>query len=192
MLCDEAFQNRNGAGFLPELELGIDALLDDRQPQLVQPAGLSSKGRLMCEVAQSRAVPEAERRSESFFTLASRERPSRLDEMLEPPNVDRLRPSAKHVAPRLRDDDVLPQVLAEPRNMAVQGGWCIYGLLLAPEVLDQPVAANDLVGLEDEEREHGAPLRAPHLDDPAVAPNFEWPEHPKLQHFETVTPSQSS
>ena len=64
--------------------------------------------------------------------------------------------------------------------------------MLAPERVDQEVRSDDLVRLENEERKHGPPLGAAHFDRTAVSPNFEWTEHPKLEHVLTVTPLQTS
>jgi hypothetical protein len=59
---------------------------------------------------------------------------------------------------------------------------------LAPEVLDQAIAANDLVGVEHEEREHGTALGTANVDRASVAQHLEGAEHPKLHQTLTVAP----
>ncbi len=56
---------------------------------------------------------------------------------------------------------------------AVLGGsWRPF----TPQLVDQAVAGDDLVRVEEEEREEGALLRTPDRDAPPVIPDLERPE----------------
>ena len=61
---------------------------------------------------------------------------------------------------------------------AVHGG---SGRPVAPEFVDQPVARDDLVRVQQEDHEEGALLRPTDRDDSAVLPDLERPEKPELQ-----------
>jgi len=49
-----------------------------------------------------------------------------------------------------------------------------------PELVDEPVAGDDLVGVQQQGGEQGALLRAAEPQDPAFFPDLERPEDPKL------------
>src|SRR5262249_45373734 len=107
---------------------------------------------------------------------------------LEDLEVDLAGLGPQDVAPRLRDDDVGAEVLAEPRDVVLQGSGGVRGHALAPELLDQAVPANDLVRVEHEEREHGTALGTANVDRATVAHHLEGTEHPKLHQTLTVAP----
>jgi hypothetical protein len=132
-------------------------------------------------------MPQAQRPGELCFPLAGRQSPRYGDQVLETMKVDGLRRSSENVPPRLRHENVFAEVLPEARDMALKRSRCIRRLLLAPQILDQPMRPNGLVRLQDEQREQCAPLPASHIDQSAVPPNVERSEDPKLEHVPTVT-----
>jgi hypothetical protein len=67
--------------------------------------------------------------------------------------------------------------------MVVEGGRRICRSTIAPQILDQPVSANDLVRLEHEECKHRSALGPPHVDWATFPPHFERPEYTKFHHL---------
>ena len=155
---DQPLQYADRVVVFAELELGVNSLLDDRLPQLLEAPDLACERRLIGEIRESRPPPQRQRGSELFVALARGKRPGLGDQALEAFEVDRPRRGAQDIAPRLGHEDALAEILAQSRNMVLQRRWGVSGSPLAPQVIDQPFCANDLVRLESQEREHGAPL----------------------------------
>jgi hypothetical protein len=55
------------------------------------------------------------------------------------------------------------------------------GRPLAPQVVDQAVDRDDVVGVQEQDREERAPLRAPERKRLAVAPDLEGSEHSEVE-----------
>src|SRR5262249_32284875 len=64
----------------------------------------------------------------------------------------------------------------------------VPGWTLAPKLINEALAANDLVGSEHEQREQRATLRAGDLDRLSIVPNLERTKEPKLHASATLTP----
>ena len=64
--------------------------------------------------------------------------------------------------------------------MDAQGCGGAIGRVLAPELIDQPVGGNDLVGMEKEGSQQRSRLAATERYLTASVPNLERPEDPKL------------
>ena len=140
-----------------EREVGVDPELERRQPDLLEPGdrapGRSSRSR--SPRAPGRATEHSASRSRSDASAAR-------------PRASRLRPSSTSRSKRCRsscvglDPDevagrsgrqhVLRQRLAQPRDVDPQRGGSVLGRVVAPELVDQPVGGDDLVGME---QEHG-------------------------------------
>ena len=52
--------------------------------------------------------------------------------------------------------------------------------MLLPQILDEPIRRHDLVGVDEQEREHGAQLRTAYLDVPTARTDLQGPEDPEL------------
>src|SRR5262249_3667941 len=61
VLCDERFELRHEADVEPGLELGLDAVFDRVQPELLEPPDLALRERLVGHVRQRWPAPELER-----------------------------------------------------------------------------------------------------------------------------------
>jgi hypothetical protein len=64
--------------------------------------------------------------------------------------------------------------------------------LFAPQLVDQPLAAHDLVRMQHQEGEQGPPFRASDLNQPIAIENLQRAENPKLHLAPTVAPSSGS
>ena len=93
----------------PELDLGLDAVLERREPELVEPRDLCLEEALEAEVGKRRAAPEPERVAQPGGPLRRWQRPRLVDEPFEPSGVDRAGLDAEHVPGSARLDRGLPE-----------------------------------------------------------------------------------
>ena len=92
VLRDQRLQLADQLRVAAEREVGLDPLLQRRQPQILQPAGLDARERLLVELGQRRPAPQRERLAQQPRRARGLGRCARLgDEPLEPLQVDRLR-----------------------------------------------------------------------------------------------------
>ncbi len=99
-----------------ELDLGLDAVLERGEPELVEPRDLRLEEALVREVGERRAAPERERVPERGGALRGRKRPRVVHEPLEATSVDRTRLRPKHVPGRARLDRLFPDQHPQPRG----------------------------------------------------------------------------
>jgi len=167
-----------------ELQVDVDALLDRRQPQLFQPAGLDLGEALVLEVRQGQTAPERERFSQLRGGAGEIACPTRgarlLPEALESVQVQLRGLELQHVAGRPGHELLARQQLAQPGDVPMQRGRRGLRRLVAPELVDQAVGGDDLVGVEQEKREEGAALPASELERTVAIEHLERPEQPKL------------
>ena len=104
VLRDQRLELADQLGVAAEREVGLDPLLERRQPQILQPPGLDSGKRLLAELRQRRPPPERERLAQTADAragspAASASRPRK--QSLEPPQVELVGLDLEHVARRL-------------------------------------------------------------------------------------------
>ena len=170
MLGDERLELADELPWLADLDLRVDALLEQRQPQLLEPRDLALREGLVAELLERRAAPELERVAKLRAALARGHDLRLLQERLRPVHVQLGRVDANQVAGRLRDDPVGAEHLSQLRDEVLERGRGRSRRLLAPERLDQPVGGDRSPRVEQEQREEGALLRAPELQ--SVAPSL--------------------
>ena len=95
MLSYERLELGDQRGVMTEREVGLDAVLERDQPQLLEPRDLVLRERLVGEIGQRRPAPERERGSCSV----SRRPAGRPLERLRPSSASRLNRSASGSAP---------------------------------------------------------------------------------------------
>ncbi len=160
LLRDQDLELADELGVTAEREVGLDPLLERRQPQILQPPGLDPRERLLAELRQRRPAPQAERlaqqarrarrarrrapRRRAARTAAGRPRPAR-PRAGSPAAASRSIPSGSS----FRSRETYPWSALT----AVSGG------LLAPELVDQPLAREHPVRVQQQEREQRALLR---------------------------------
>jgi hypothetical protein len=62
----------------------------------------------------------------------------------------------------------------------LQGGRCRVGRRAVPQLVDQPIAGDRFVGMEQQEREQRSLFRAAERDRTAVLDGLQRPEDPEL------------
>ncbi len=84
------------------------------------------------------------------------------------------------VAGGLRQDQIPAERLAQLGDVHLERRPGGLREVRHPELVDEPVAGDDLVGVQQQGGEQGALLRAAEPQDPAFFPDLERPEDPKL------------
>ena len=184
LLVHEGLQLGHEAPVLAERQLGLDALLDAGQAHLLQPCDRCRGKRLVCEVGERRAAPERERLTQApgrALMLSVREcRGPLLRQPLEAAQIERLRPGADQVAGRPRLDRRAQQ-LAQVGDLALDlrdGG---RGRFAAVELVGQPVDRDDPIGVEQQDRQHGALPRSTEVDALPLVEDLERAEDAELE-----------
>ena len=164
----------------------VDQDLGGGQAQLLQPGRLGLGPRLVGELGQGRAAPEAER----LLQQPGRPRPlggrggqGLGGQPLEPGRVDlpgaglqeiARRPGGHHPRPGR------PKGPAQGRHPALEGVGRVPRRVVAPEVLDQPVGRHHPAGVDDQVGQQGPLLGPwdPHRGRPV--PDLQRPQDPEL------------
>ena len=104
-----------------------------------------------------------------------------LDQVLELSGVDRVWVDPEQIARRLPDDRVRRQQLAELRDVDLERVGRGLGRVAGPELLDQCVCRDDLVPVQEQQREQSSRLLCCELQPAAVvAFDFQRAKDPKL------------
>ncbi len=185
LLCDERLELGDERLVPSKREVRVDPLLERQEPQLFEALDLRLGEGLVREVRQRLASPQRERLAQALGGLGGPaldvRAPAVLYVALEPPRVDLLGVDLKQVGARTRDQHPgSVQRLSQSRDLVVEAVAGRVGGLPAPELVDQPVARDDLVGVEQEKGKQAALFGAAELDDALAQPNLNRPEEQKL------------
>ena len=174
-----------------ECELCVDAVHDGVQAQLLEPPDLRLREVELREVGQRRSAPERKRVPELFCgarRVAAVESLVRSEpQPLEAAQVELVGFDVEPVARRLGDERIPVRAVAvaegapQPRDRLLERVRGSARCLLAEEVVDQPVARDDLARVEQEDREQSALTKADERDDPAPTAHLERSENRKLE-----------
>jgi hypothetical protein len=160
---DKFLEFRNHLCALAKLQVCLEPFLLGQQAQLLQARDLRLRERLVGEIGQRRAAPEAEPDRElggGNSRVALRERiPPFGEQPLETGDVDGLRIDRQQVAGRPRRHNVRAEQLAELGHVHLDHVPGRRGRRLAPEPVDDPVYRDDSPSVQGEEREEGTRVR---------------------------------
>ena len=171
------------AGVLAELELGFDALLQCRQPKLLEPSRRRTGERLGPKLCERRAAPEAERLGEqrsaaSWVALVA----GTLDECLEAAEIMIVAACREAVTRRTGLDLPCAERFSQLRDVDLQHLLRARRSALAPQAVDECLDADDPAGVEEEAREQRARLSARQLDRLPVHGCLKRPEQEEAAH----------
>ena len=181
VLTHERFELPDHVAVQPELELGVDALADHDEAQLLESPNLG-----LCEVVEGklgerRTAPERERCGQALPPLLGRESTRIRQCLLEPARIDLLGGRVQHVAGRTGLEDVGPERTTEPSDGVLERRRRRSRRLLTPEEVDQSLRRDDAPGLQQEDREKRALLGAPERDVPGLGRDLERAKYPELE-----------
>src|SRR5712691_6503979 len=107
MLLHKRFELADEGGVPADREIGLDPVLDRRQPQLIEPRDLVLRKTLVSEVRERRPAPESKSVAQPFCA-------SLVDELVEALEIELARFDAKQIARGLGLDppstELLPQL----------------------------------------------------------------------------------
>jgi hypothetical protein len=156
VLAHERLELGDEVGMAAEREVGVDAVLERREPQLLQPRRLDA-GELLVELRERRAAPhrqggvELARRAIGVAggkggAPVARQRAERLEVQLAV--GDRQRVAGGVCAQRLRR-----QELAQLRDVDLHHLASALGRVVAPQLVDQAVAGDRQVRVQQQQRQ---------------------------------------
>ena len=179
---DERLQLGDELGMSPELEVGVDALLDGGEPCLLEADDLGLREWLVGEIRERAAPPEGKRLVEQLGAPAPGGLARACNQSLESFEVERARFRSQQVARRMGLDDVAPEGPAELRHRVVHR---LRGGLRRPfavELVDQPLGREELVRTQQKEGEDGAAISTADLDPAVAVADLERPQKSKFEH----------
>jgi hypothetical protein len=172
---------------------GVEPRFERRQPLLVQARALTVRERARRQVGQRLTSPERQRRAEQLVSpagLAGGERAAAFGRLpLELAQVELPRTDLDPVAVGAGLDHRPPAVqrLAEPRDVPLERVPRGRRRAIAPELVDQALARDHSVRVEQEDCQERALFRAADRDLAAVLDDLERAEDPEL-HDPLVPP----
>ena len=186
MTRDELLQLTHELRVASQGELGVDPPLDRSEPNLLEPLDRCLGERLVCEIGECGAAPEAERLPEQVCGLLHRSSrlglSGALSQPLEAIQVELIRSEPQDVPRRAsldhRRSEDPPQLgdLALHLRDRRDGGGAVV------QVIGEPLDRDDAVGTEQEDREGGALLRSAELKRAVSAHDLEWPKEAEPEH----------
>ncbi len=150
----------------PEREIRLDSVLESRQPPLVEPRRGSTP-------ESQRALELARRR---FRVAGSEPLAAVPHELLEPVEVQLSVLDAQPVARRLRGQTVRTECLPQLGHVPMERLHRRVGRLLAPELVDQFLGADDPVAVEQKDPQERERLAGRQRNGPSPIARFDLPE----------------
>src|SRR5215211_1662250 len=181
MLCDERLQLADQLRVPSELELGVDSLLDYTQAQLLETGDLALGEGVVGEVGQGPAAPECERLGERIrgrlrvFAVRLGGKP------LEAGEVEFVGLDAEQVAGAACLQPLRGEQLAQVGDVDLERRPRRLRGVLAPESVDQCVAGDDLVRMQEEDRKQGALFTAAEGQWAVALTHFQGAEQAKVE-----------
>ena len=172
-----------------QLQVQLDPLDDRGQPLLLQPRGLRGEQAVRAHAGERLPAPDTQRRLKplpSHLKPAVRVRPTRPVERLLPAvDVTLAGSHLQPVAARVTDQPATlgarrGQRLVQPGDMHLQAVARPRGRFLAPQLIDQPITADDAAGHQRQDREQRPRPLTPQRHHPAI--------HPRLDRTEQLDP----
>jgi hypothetical protein len=188
LLTNETFELDDEVVVTSARKVRIDSLLDRGETQLFEVRNLALRKRLVREVGKRRTAPERERLAEELrrrHGVAFGARTSGLCQpALEPSDIELVRLDPEEVARRPGLEYAIRAVadharlerLSQPRHEHADDVGRGLGRNVAPQRIDESVARDDLVRVQQEDREQCALLPPAQRDGTTALARLDWPE----------------
>ncbi len=167
-----------------ECELGLDPVLRGRRAQLLEPRRRGARKRRVAEVGKGAPPPELGRVPELLRRLrrhtTGEVRPSVLDHALEPLGIQLLWLDAEQVARAAGDEQARLQELSQLRDAVLDNLRRRRRRIALPQLVDEAVARDDLVRVQEEDRQQLSLTRAPQRYLPPSRADLERTEDPVI------------
>ena len=182
VLGDQRLELADEVGVAAEREVGLDPLLERREPQVLQPPRLDAARTAPAELGQRRPAPEASASRSRLRRLGRirrrvRPRPAARTAAGRPP------PARPRAGTRAAASTSTPgrQQLPQPRHVDLHRRDRRLRRLLAPELVDQPLARDDAVRVQQRAARAGRAASRPERDRLAADANLQRPQQPELE-----------
>ncbi len=187
VLADQAFQLIDQRGILAERKVGLNSILERRQPKILQTLGLQSQGPFVAHPCEGMAPPElqglAQARRRSTTRSAFERLVSLSREPFETVRVHAVVPDVERVARgAARDRGIGTQHGAELGDVGADRRQGAFGRLSMPELVGEPIERNRPRSTDEQECEQHALARPPERNRDSIPDDLDGAEHPKLDH----------
>jgi hypothetical protein len=182
MLLDERLELGDDGSVPSRGKISLDALLDTREPKLLETRDVRLRKRLVGQVGERCSTPDRE----SIPRAAGR------GERFELVGVELARVNPKLVPRRTRRNAVAAKRLAQLRDVNLERLLRRSRRLVPPQCLDEAVDGDDTVRLHEQPREQHTLLLAAEIDDATAGFDLERAEDPERDSRldrTTVTPA---
>ena len=198
---DQGLQLRDHIGVAPEIQVGADPLLDGPETHLLEAGDVAPRKRAIREFFERRAAPEPDRISQCVGCLRPSRRPGPAtlgQETLEPGRIELVRSDAQEIPLAARHEALTVRVARSIVERRSELGHVLLehlrrggGRALVPQLVDQALARNDLVGPQEQERQQRALSTLAEADDSPGIKDLEWAEDAELHGCpSTVAPAR--
>jgi hypothetical protein len=173
VLVHQRLQLAHEGGVAAPVQVLFDLLLETGEAQLLQTGDLGLGEAPIAEVGERGASPQREGLAQRALCL----------QPLEARQIQLVGLHAKHVAAGLRLQAILAELLAQLRDVDLKRLDGRFGRLLLPERVDQPVAGDDPVGLDQEQGQERSVLLPAQIERPAVREHLKRAEDAKVHRY---------
>ena len=164
----------------PRGQLGVDARLERLEPQLLEAGDLGLRERLVRKVGERRAAPEIQRLAQLARRPLGVGHTRLVRQALEACHVKLGAVDAQDVTRRTRHQAAVSEHLAQPRHVELDALGCGRGRRRAPEVVEQAVDRDDLVGVQQKHRQQRALLAAADHQYAIALEHLQWAQQPEF------------
>ena len=155
VVADKSLQLTHEPRVAPAGKIGIDPPLERRQAQLLEPSHVGLGEGLVGQVGERGSAPERERVAQLLRRAERIVRARLRHEPLEAGEVELGRLDVQNVPRCPRGEPSVPERLAQPGHVDLDALGGRRWRRLPPELVDQPLRGDDLVGVQQEDRQHG-------------------------------------
>ena len=178
MLADERLQLGHELAVPAERQIGVDALLQRGNAQLVEPAR-RRRDRLAREIGQDRATPERKRPAETPCGDLGVCRLRLGNESPEAVEVELVRTDTNQV-PRRPRLEAVPEYAPQPPDVVLERSLGSGRRRVSPDAVDQPVRGNDPVGVEQQKRQRSPAPHATEREDALTIEHLQRPQDAEI------------
>ena len=195
MVDDEAFELTHDGTRLPERQSRFEQVFDRDQPKFFESHRVASRPVEIGELVERRASPQPSALPSSSTTSAA----------VSPRCSPRTRPANRAASMRVgrslqevagcpgKDVDLGRERLAQPGDIALDGGDRRRGRAVAPQRVGEPVDRHHRRAVREQDRERHPGLRPADRDHGPGPPDLERPENPHEQfHASSIVPVLAS
>ena len=174
LLRDERRELADERGVASKRKVGLDPLLEHGEAALLEARDLGPSEVVVGEIGQRRPAPQRERFAQLLGRFPRLGVACLVDQLLEPVHVELAGGDLQDVAAGPGEQHLVAERLAQLRDVALQRLGGGLRRLLAPELLDQALAPDELVRPQREDREQLALSAAADDERPIAVSDLKW------------------